>query len=179
MPMWQRHALALRNCGLTALVSGRRAYKCRASGNFRKPPIPSRARIVTLLAVKRQAALTASITNFFGGFIPVCRAFKFFWRQRNKISAHSCPRYIFLINTVLAAAFSMMAPARYRPYDRGGPSSGPDGDRYVLGSQQPGAQVPGRRHMWRVRARRAGSGARIPRGRHPGGELPDRPGAAL
>jgi hypothetical protein len=31
-----------------------------------------------LLAVKRQAALTASITNFFDGFIPVCRAFKIF-----------------------------------------------------------------------------------------------------
>src|SRR5258705_7553 len=50
---------------------------------------------------------------------------KFFWRQRNKISAHSCLRYIFLTNAVLAAPFSIMAPSMVRPMIAAGQAQGP------------------------------------------------------
>ena len=54
--------------------------------NFREAPDPSRGRIVTLLAVKRQISLTASINKFLGGFILVRRAFNYFRRYSSSRS---------------------------------------------------------------------------------------------
>ena len=129
---------------VTTARIGTTRIQCRACENFRKPPIPESRENHNIAGGQKTEFFDYQYHPNFGGFIPVCRAFKIFLapaKQRQR------PRYIFLINAVLAAALSVMAPAMYRPYDRGGPSSGPDGDEYVLGSQQPGTQVPGRRHL--------------------------------